>query len=125
MKSRSLTVVMVAALIVLCRPKAFALLQFNNGGVHDIDYQIDTDVWVDYAAPGMQTTVNLLLGGFWPGEPVCLIEFEDYARFAKYWLDSGSGLPGDLDGDLNVDELDLRLFVERWLQECPYRWPLR
>jgi len=66
-----------------------------------------------------------LLGGFWPGGPVCLVEFEDYARFAKYWLDSGSGLPGDLDGDLNVDELDLRLFVEHWLQECPYRWPLR
>ena len=63
MKSRSLTVVMAAALIALSCPKALALVQFNDGGVHDIDYMIDTDVLVDYQAPGMQTTVNILPGG--------------------------------------------------------------
>jgi len=66
-----------------------------------------------------------LLGGFWPGGPLCLVEFEDYARFANYWLDSGSGLPGDLDGDLDVDFADLKLFVDEWLYSCPYDWPLR
>jgi len=63
MKSRTLTIVMAAWLIALNCPKAPALVQFNDGGVHDIDYQVDTDVWVDYDAPGMQTTVNLLPGG--------------------------------------------------------------
>ncbi|MHC4618821.1 MAG: hypothetical protein ACYTEQ_13840 [Planctomycetota bacterium] len=66
-----------------------------------------------------------LLGGFWPGGPLCLVEFEDYARLAEHWLKSGSGLPGDLDGNLFVDEHDLRLFVHEWLLECPYDWPLR
>jgi len=66
-----------------------------------------------------------LLGGFWPGGPLCLVEFEDYARFANYWLDSGSGLPGDLDGDLDVDFDDLKLFVDEWLYSCPYDWPLK
>ena len=66
-----------------------------------------------------------LLGGFWPGGPLCLVEFEDYARFAEHWLDSGSGLPGDLDGDLDVDFADLKLFVDEWLYTCPYDWPLR
>ena len=66
-----------------------------------------------------------VLGGFWPGGPVCLVEFEDYARLAEHWLKSASGLPGDLDGDLDVDYADLELFVREWLLECPYGWPLR
>lgn len=66
-----------------------------------------------------------LLGGFWTGGPLCLVEFEDYARFAEHWLKSGSGLPGDLDGSLHVDEADLKQFVDEWLLECPYNWPLR
>ena len=66
-----------------------------------------------------------LLGGFWPGGPLCIVEFEDYARFAEHWLDSGSGLPGDLDGDLDVDFADLRRFVDEWLYTCPYDWPLK
>jgi len=66
-----------------------------------------------------------LLGGFWPGGPLCLVDFEDYARFAEHWLKSGSGLPGDLDGDLDVDWVDLRRFVDEWLYSCPHDWPLR
>ena len=30
-----------------------------------------------------------VLGGFWPGGPLCFVDFEDYARFAQYWLQSG------------------------------------
>ncbi|HUW20648.1 MAG TPA: hypothetical protein VMW16_15225 [Sedimentisphaerales bacterium] len=68
-----------------------------------------------------------LLGGFWPGGPLCLVEFEDYARFAEYWLETGTGLPADLYKDPYdiVDYHDLRLFVEQWLYYCPYDWPLR
>ncbi|MHC4621196.1 MAG: hypothetical protein ACYTEQ_25900, partial [Planctomycetota bacterium] len=29
-----------------------------------------------------------VLGGFWPRAPMCLVEFEDYARFAQHWLAS-------------------------------------
>ncbi|MHC4624788.1 MAG: hypothetical protein ACYS4W_12895, partial [Planctomycetota bacterium] len=57
------------------------------------------------------------LGGFWPGGPLCIVEFDDYARFAEYWLDSG-GLPADLDGNLFVDEFDLKRFVDEWLYYC-------
>ena len=66
-----------------------------------------------------------LLGGFWPGGPMCLVDFEDFARFAKYWLESGTGLPADLYGDGTVDFLDLEKFVEEWLCYCPYGWPLK
>ena len=37
-----------------------------------------------------------LLSGFWPGEPLCFVDFEHFSRFAKYWLEMGNGLPGDL-----------------------------
>lgn len=68
-----------------------------------------------------------LLGGFWPGGPVCFVEFEDFARFAEYWLETGSDMPADLykDEDDIVNYHDLRLFVDEWLYSCPYNWPLK
>jgi hypothetical protein len=66
-----------------------------------------------------------LLGGFWPGGPLCFVDFEDFARFAELWLETGTGLAADLYEDNIVDLLDLKLFVDEWLCYCPYDWPLR
>lgn len=68
-----------------------------------------------------------LLGGFWPGGPLCFVDFRHYARFAEYWLETGSDLPADLykDQDNIVNWLDLEVFVDDWLYYCPYDWPLR
>ena len=68
-----------------------------------------------------------LLGGFWPGGPLCIVNFEDFANFAQYWLDTGTGSPADLYEDENdiVDVLDLKEFVNEWLRYCPYNWPLK
>jgi hypothetical protein len=66
-------------------------------------------------------------GGFWPGGPECIVNFRHFARFAEYWLQTGTGLPADLydDGYDIVDWLDLGVFVEDWLYYCPYDWPLK
>ena len=66
-----------------------------------------------------------LLGGFWPGEPMCFVDFGHFARFADYWLETGSGLPADLYEDDIVDWLDVDEFVYEWLYYCPYDWPLK
>jgi len=68
-----------------------------------------------------------VLGGFWPGGPECLVNFRHFARFAEYWLQTGTGLPADLYEDEYdiVDWLDLGVFVDDWLFYCPYDWPLR
>jgi hypothetical protein len=66
-----------------------------------------------------------LLGGFWPGGPLCIVDFESFAGFAVQWLDTGTGLAGDLDGDSDVDLTDLSRLVDYWLDFCPYDWPLR
>jgi len=66
-----------------------------------------------------------LLGGFWPGGPLCFVDFPDFSLFADYWLETGAGLPADLDGDGTVDLDDLKLFVYDWLCLCPYNWPLK
>ena len=68
-----------------------------------------------------------LLGGFWPGQPSCFVDFEHFARFANYWLETGDNLPADLyvDEDNTVNNLDLNEFVAQWLWYCPYNWPLR
>lgn len=68
-----------------------------------------------------------LLGGFWPGGPICIVDLEDFSRFAEYWLESGTGLPADLYKDENniVNLYDLNAFVDEWLYYCPYGWPLK
>ena len=68
-----------------------------------------------------------VLGGFWPGGPLCFVDFHHFARFAEYWLQTGSDLPADLYEDENdiVDYFDLEVFVDEWLNYCPYDWSLR
>jgi len=68
-----------------------------------------------------------LFGGFWPGEPLCTVDFYHFARFAQYWLETGPDLPADLYEDENniVDYLDLDAFVYEWLYYCPLGWPLK
>lgn len=54
----------------------------------------------------------------------CLVDLEDYARFAQFWLANGVELPADLDdsGDVNID--DAGLFSSEWLNACPEHWAL-
>lgn len=66
-----------------------------------------------------------LLGGFWSGGPFCLVEFQDFARFSQFWLETGTDLPADLYEDNIVNSSDLKLLVEQWLCICPYNWPLK
>ena len=66
-----------------------------------------------------------LLGGFWPGEPLCVVDFYHFARFAEYWLETGPDLPADLYEDDIVNWLDVGVFVDEWLYWCPYNWPLK
>jgi len=66
-----------------------------------------------------------LLGGFWPGGPLCIVDFHHFASFAGYWLETGSDLPADLYEDDIVNWRDLDVFVDEWLGYCPYDWPLR
>ncbi len=68
MKSRSVKMTIWALLMSACLGvlPAFSYggyTYFNDGGTHNIDYLISPHVYVDYEAPGMQTTVNLLAGG--------------------------------------------------------------
>ena len=66
-----------------------------------------------------------LLGGFWPGGPLCFVDFYSFARFAEHWLETGPGLPADLYEDNIVNLRDLKVFVEEWLYYCPYNWQLK
>jgi len=64
-----------------------------------------------------------LLGGFWPGGPLCFVEFGDFVVFAELWLIGD--VSGDLDNDEDIDFGDLQLLTDYWLSDCPYKWPLR
>jgi hypothetical protein len=66
-----------------------------------------------------------LLSGFWPGWPLCFVDFPNFTIFAEYWLQTGTGLPADLNGDGVVNIYDLKLFVDEWLCICPSNWPLK
>ena len=60
-KCNILTLTIIIILFVL-NPHLFGNVSFNDGQVHNVDYEINGHVLVDYQSPGMQTTVNWLNG---------------------------------------------------------------
>ena len=97
----------------------------GGGGTSSSGQYIVTDTVAQHDAAVSSGGSYELLGGFWPGGPACIVEFEDFARFAQYWLEIGSDLPADLYKDDIVNNLDLNEFVDYWLYYCPYDWPLK
>ena len=63
-----------AVVLFVSASPVMAVVEFNDGGVWDIDYDNNDEVWVDHQSPGMGTTINMLDGGsITPG----LRSFED------------------------------------------------
>jgi hypothetical protein len=51
-----------------------------------------------------------------PGGPLCIVEFDYFARFAELWL------TGE---DAAVNFVDVQVFGDYWLQHSPRSWRLR
>lgn len=72
-----------------------------------------------------------MLGGFLPGVPICIVNFEHFAIFAANWLETGCNDQNDWCGGADLSHMDdvgledLRLFVDEWLNCCPVDWPLK
>lgn len=71
-----------------------------------------------------------LLGGFWVGGPLCIVNLEHFATFAAYWLDGPCNADNDWCGGADLDKFndvtidDLTLLANEWLNICPFAWPL-
>jgi len=52
------------------------------------------------------------------------VDWDDLANFVNDWLESGTGLPGDLSGNDEVDFVDYGIFADYWLDYCPPDWQL-
>ena len=74
-----------------------------------------------------------LSGGLWPGGTQallqCFVNFEHFAVFALYWLDTpcdeGNNFcdGADLDYYGDVDLEDVKVLAYWWLNDCPPDWP--
>lgn len=62
MKSRRVEILVAAVVLFISASPVMASIHFNDGGVWNIDYEINDRVEVDYGSPGMGTTVNILEG---------------------------------------------------------------
>ena len=65
-----------------------------------------------------------LSGGFWPGFNLCVVDLDDLQNFVIYWLDSGAGIPADIDGSGNVNLNDFSDLNYYWMGLCPQNWEL-
>jgi hypothetical protein len=63
MRNARTTIWLMAVVLSVASSPVLGYVDFDDGGIHDIDYVIDDRVRVDYGAPGMETTVSLLHGG--------------------------------------------------------------
>lgn len=124
-------------LLMLCALIAISAVPVQSGGQYEISwYTIDggggTSSGGSYVLTGTIGQADAdwgrggdyeVLGGFWPGGPLCFVQFDDFARFAALWLTADPS--GDLDGDSDIDFGDLGSLADYWLSYCPYKWPLR
>jgi len=107
-------------------------------GKDDFDGVVTTD-WLGYeiGVAGISTgTVGqpdagvttsgsyTLTGGFWSSGIPCFVNMDDLENFLTDWLEGGTNLPGDLDGDNKVDMVDFGILASNWLCRCPADWPL-
>jgi hypothetical protein len=64
-------------------------------------------------------------------DPLCIVEFYNFARFAEHWLDTGCDAGNDWCGGADLDQLgdvdwlDLEMLLDEWLDYCPHLWPLK
>jgi hypothetical protein len=65
----------LAAVLFLCACPAFGVTELKDGQTHNFQGSLTDSIWLDYEAPGMNTTVNLLSGAL--GGSHCLIGFEN------------------------------------------------
>jgi hypothetical protein len=63
MRGKNVTIWVTILVLCLGSQRAVGWIQFNDGRTYNIDYEIRDEVWVDYEAPKMATTVNWLEGG--------------------------------------------------------------
>ena len=126
----TVTVILVLFLSVSTANADYQIRRYtidNGGGTSTGGQYIVIGTIAQHDAAYSSSNDYELLGGFWQAGPLCTVDFEHFARFAQYWLETGTGLPADLykdSGDI-VDELDLNEFVDYWLWYCPYNWPLK
>lgn len=52
----------------------------------------------------------------------CMIGLDDLAVLAAAWLSSGPNLPGDFDGNSQVNLTDLEALSRHWFKACPADW---
>ena len=53
-----------------------------------------------------------------------IVDWDSLANFVNDWLESGTGLPGDLSGNDEVDFIDYSIFADYWLDCSPPDWQL-
>ncbi len=68
MKYLKKTIYLLVVVLFVTIGQVFGVIEFKDGGSHDIDYTVSDTVWVDYLSSVNQTTVNVLYGGMINGE---------------------------------------------------------
>jgi hypothetical protein len=79
MGKNNLTIWVMVVIVSLVNPPVLATIHFNDGQTHNIDYLIEDDIWIDYQAPDMKTTVNWLNGALRRtlGDTVGMVAWEE------------------------------------------------
>lgn len=114
----------------------FGYCVFGNvvGGMNVVDgiakaaiYNIGGGL-TDFPVPPITiNSAKLITAGYWLNADINndgIVHFKDYGLFAANWKKTGSNLWGDLDHNTVVDNADLLLFANGWLQKTSWYKPI-
>jgi hypothetical protein len=111
-------------------PQFLYKFTFDQTDVANLQMTANSIAFIWTSGPVYYSMAGITTGDMSNSISECIVNFEDYAKFAAHWLQTGCNPANNWCGGADLDRLgdvnaaDLDLFTDYWLSSCPGDWLL-